>query len=64
MTAQLIETGSGGHIWAERYDRNLSDVFVVQDELIAAIAVTLEGRMVSLGAALAQRKPRVELERL
>ena len=32
VTAQLIETGSGSHVWAERYDRDLSDVFVVQDE--------------------------------
>jgi adenylate cyclase len=43
-------------VWAERYDRDLSDIFAVQDELIAAIATTLEGRMVSAGAALAQRK--------
>jgi TolB-like protein len=57
VTAQLIETSGGSHVWAERYDRDLSDIFAVQDELIAAIAVTLEGRMISAGAAMAQRKP-------
>ena len=57
VTAQLIETLGGSHVWAERYDRDLADIFAMQDELIAAIAVTLEGRMISAGAALAQRKP-------
>jgi adenylate cyclase len=57
ITAQLIETAGCSHVWADRYDRDLSDIFAVQDELIAAIAATLEGRMVSAGAAIAQRKP-------
>jgi adenylate cyclase len=57
VTAQLIDTAGGTHVWAERYDRDLSDVFAVQDELIAAIATSLEGRMISAGAASAQRKP-------
>jgi adenylate cyclase len=57
VTAQFIETAGGNHIWAERYDRDLSDIFAVQDELISAIAATLEGRMISTGAASAQRKP-------
>jgi adenylate cyclase len=37
VTAQLIETESGNHVWAERYDRDLSDVFAIQDEITAAI---------------------------
>jgi adenylate cyclase len=57
VTAQLIDAAGGAHVWAERYDRDLSDVFAVQDELIAAIATSLEGRMISAGAASAQRKP-------
>jgi adenylate cyclase len=57
VTAQLIETAGGSHVWANRYDRDLSDIFAVQDELIAAIAATVEGRMVAAGAAQAQRKP-------
>jgi len=46
VTAQLIDTAGGTHVWAERYDRDLSDVLAVQDELIAAIATSLEGRMI------------------
>ena len=45
ITAQLIETTTGGHLWAERYDRDLEDVFALQDEvvekIVTALAVTL-----------------------
>jgi adenylate cyclase len=57
ITAQLIETTGGSHFWAERYDRDLADIFAVQDELISAIVSTLEGWMMVAGAATAQRKP-------
>ena len=33
ITAQLIEAGTGNHVWAERYDRDLADIFAVQDEI-------------------------------
>ena len=45
ITAQLIEAASGAHIWAERYDRDLTDIFVVQDELARMIVSTLVGRI-------------------
>src|SRR5205823_2070457 len=38
VTAQLIEATTGGHLWAERYDRDLSDIFGVQDEITAAVS--------------------------
>src|SRR6478672_5723559 len=45
ITAQLIDTGSGGHLWAERFDRDLTDIFSTQDEvvekIVGALAVTL-----------------------
>ena len=45
ITAQLIDAASGGHLWAERYDRNLDDIFAVQDEvtreIVKALRVTL-----------------------
>jgi adenylate cyclase len=45
VTAQLIDGGSGGHVWAERYDRDLHDIFEVQDdvtrEIVAALKVHL-----------------------
>src|SRR3954470_4888921 len=38
ITAQLIDAISGAHIWAERYDRDLNDIFAVQDEITASVA--------------------------
>ena len=42
ITAQLIETKSGYHVWSETYDRKLDDIFAVQDEIAAAIAKKLQ----------------------
>ncbi|MGH7634043.1 MAG: hypothetical protein ACRENC_09970, partial [Gemmatimonadaceae bacterium] len=42
ITAQLISVADGYHLWSERYDRDLTDVFVVQDEIAAAIAAKLQ----------------------
>ena len=38
ITAQLIDATTGSHIWAERYDRKLEDIFAIQDEITTAIA--------------------------
>ncbi len=42
ITVQLIDAISGRHLWAERFDRDLQDIFTVQDEIIQTIAATLE----------------------
>jgi TolB-like protein len=42
ITAQLIDGSSGGHVWAERYDRDLTDIFEVQDEVAGAIVAALK----------------------
>src|SRR4030095_150452 len=42
ITAQLNDVTTGGHIWAERYDRDLADVFAVQDEITEAIVAAIE----------------------
>jgi adenylate cyclase len=57
ITAQLIEAGTGSHIWAERYDRGLEDVFAIQDEVTRTIASTLIGQLSRSGAERARRKP-------
>jgi TolB-like protein len=41
VTAQLIDAESGAHLWAERFDRNLTDIFAVQDEIVMAVAAQL-----------------------
>ena len=42
ITAQLIDGRSGGHLWADRYDRDLTDIFTIQDEISKAIVRTLK----------------------
>src|SRR5262245_41425276 len=41
ITAQLLESASGKHLWAERYDRNVEDIFAIQDEIVKTIVVNL-----------------------
>jgi TolB-like protein/Tfp pilus assembly protein PilF len=41
ITAQLIEAAAGAHLWAERYDRDLTDIFAVQDEITDAVAIAI-----------------------
>jgi TolB-like protein/class 3 adenylate cyclase len=45
VTAQLIEGATGNHVWAERYDRELVDIFAVQDEITETIVGAIEPRL-------------------
>jgi adenylate cyclase len=45
ITAQLIDALSGHHLWAERYDRNLDDIFAVQDEITKNIITAMQVRL-------------------
>ena len=56
ITVQLIEGESGNHIWVERYDRELVDVFDLQDEITQAIVAVLPGRVEAADAELLKRK--------
>jgi adenylate cyclase len=42
INVQLIDAESGGHVWADRYDRDIADIFLVQDEVTRKIVQTLE----------------------
>ena len=57
VTVQLIDGESDHHIWAERYDRDLQDVFAIQDEVTRAMAAVLPGRMEAAARGRAERKP-------
>ena len=57
ITAQLNDVGTGAHIWAERYDRELKDVFAVQDEITEAIVAAIEPQLYAAENFRAQRKP-------
>lgn len=45
ITAQLINTQNGDHIWAERYDRHLNDIFAIQDEITREIVIALSVKL-------------------
>ena len=51
ITAQLIEAATGAHLWAERYDRSLDDIFAVQDEVAQMIVAALFGRIQEAGVS-------------
>jgi adenylate cyclase len=57
VTVQLIDAISDRHIWAERYDRELEDIFAIQDEVTSAIVATLPGRIEAARIDRAERKP-------
>jgi adenylate cyclase len=61
ITAQLVEARSGNHLWADRYDRNLHDIFAIQDEVTNAIVTAIEP---TLGSAERSRAYRMPTERL
>ena len=56
VTVQLLDAASGNHLWGERYDRKLEDIFVVQDEITRAAVSTLPGRLEDADRDLAKRK--------
>ncbi len=56
ITAQLVDAATGNHLWAERYDRDLEDIFAVQDEVVETIAANLGQSL--RDAALVQARAR------
>ena len=46
ITAQLINTTTGAHLWAERYDRELTDIFALQDEITQNVTAAIEPKLV------------------
>lgn len=57
ITVQLIDATTGSHVWAERYNRQVDDIFTVLDEVVATIASNLEDRVVVSAAAQARHRP-------
>jgi adenylate cyclase len=56
VTVQLIDGATETHIWAERYDRKLEEIFAIQDEVTSAVAATLFGRVEAARHDQVQRK--------
>ena len=56
ITVQLNEVATGSHLWAEKYDRNIADVFAVQDEITEAIVAAIEPQLYAAESFRARRK--------
>ena len=57
VTAQLIEAGYNRHIWAERYDRDVDDVFSIQDEIARTVAAMTAGHVKTAAAERTRSRP-------
>jgi adenylate cyclase len=57
VTAQLVEAETGNHVWAERYDRDLAEIFAVQDEITEAVTIAIAPAIADAEQQRAMRKP-------
>ncbi len=62
VTAQLVEAETGNHVWAERYDRDLADIFAVQDEITEATTIAIAPAIADAEQQRAMRKPPASLD--
>ena len=62
ITVQLIDAATDRHVWAERYDRELTDIFALQDELTSSIVAILAGRVEAAARDHLKRKPTGNLD--
>jgi adenylate cyclase len=62
ITAQLVDAISGNHVWAERYDRELADIFAVQDEITERVVAAIEPQLYAAEHFRSQRKPPQSLD--
>lgn len=62
ISVQLVDGESGAHVWGEKFDREQSEIFDVQDQVVQTIASTLVGRVQMTDAERARRKPTSSLE--
>jgi TolB-like protein len=62
ITAQLVDADTGNHIWAERYDRHLTDIFAVQDEITEQVVTAVEPQIYAAEGVRAKRKPPESLD--
>jgi len=62
ITGQLINAKDGGHVWAERFDRDLTDIFAIQDEITEAIVEQLKVKLLSQEKKSIERAPTDNVE--
>jgi len=62
ITAQLVEAEAGNHVWAERYDRDLADIFGLQDEITEAVTIAIAPAIADAERRRAMRRPPASLD--
>jgi len=62
ITAQLVEAETGNHVWAERYDRDIGDIFAVQDEITERVVAAIEPELYAAENIRSERKPPESLD--
>jgi len=62
VTAQLVDALTGAHHWAERYDRDLVDIFALQDEITRSVAAAIEPRLLAVEGIRSQTRPQADLD--
>ena len=56
ITGQLIDAATGSHIWADRFERNLTDIFALQDEMTTAVVSAIQPKLLQAEIAMASRR--------
>ena len=62
VNVQLTDAETSNHLWAERFDKPLADLFDMQDEIVSRLANTLDAQLVSAEARRAEQAPNPELD--
>jgi adenylate cyclase len=62
ITAQLVDATTGNHVWAERYDREIADIFAVQDEITQSVVAAIEPQLYAAENIRIQSKPPESLD--
>jgi hypothetical protein len=57
VNVQLIDTESGQHLWAERFEKPVADLFDMQDEIVSRLANTLDAQLIAVEARRAEHSP-------
>jgi TolB-like protein/Flp pilus assembly protein TadD len=57
VNVQLVDAGTGNHLWAERFDKPVADLFEMQDEIVSRLANSLNAELVAAEARRAERSP-------
>jgi len=57
VNVQLIDAETGNHLWAERFDKPVADLFDMQDEIVSRLANTLNSQLIAVEARRAERSP-------